>query len=127
MTLHTRTGLATDATSRSGEPYVDPDVAALLAAADPEAQDFWQMTPGEARTAMDAMVEACCPRWRWLRSLTARSLRGDHVLPARLYRPATQPGPLLLFFHGGGWEVGELEMYDRPLRRLAVDSGVSVL
>ena len=49
-------------------------------------------------------------------------------VPARLYRPdAPTAGELFVFFHGGGWEVGSVETYDRPIRRLANDSGMSVL
>jgi acetyl esterase/lipase len=47
--------------------------------------------------------------------------------PARLYRPIAGDTPLVLYLHGGGFVVGDLETYDRPCRRLAFSSGVSVL
>ena len=46
---------------------------------------------------------------------------------ARLYRPAAGATPLVLYLHGGGFVIGDLETYDRPCRRLAFGSGVSVL
>ena len=46
---------------------------------------------------------------------------------ARLYRPLASESPLLVFFHGGGWTMGNLESHDRMCRRLANDSGVAVL
>ena len=47
----------------------------------------------------------------------------------RLYVPtgATTPGPLLVFFHGGGWVYGDLDSHDPPCRFLAERSGVRVL
>ncbi|MEQ6901603.1 alpha/beta hydrolase [Nocardioides sp. YIM 152588] len=51
-------------------------------------------------------------------------------LPARHYLPSGRrggPGPLLLFFHGGGFLYGDLETHDAPCRVLAERSGVPVL
>lgn len=53
----------------------------------------------------------------------------ERPLKARLYVPATSPetGPLLVFFHGGGWAVGSIESHDRACALLARNSGVRVL
>src|SRR6202045_4493880 len=41
-------------------------------------------------------------------------------IPARLYRPAaTGTLPVLVFFHGGGWVVGDIESHDTGCRHLA--------
>lgn len=48
-------------------------------------------------------------------------------LRARLYRPTAAPAALVLFLHGGGWVIGDLDTHDRACRRLAATSGVSVL
>ena len=50
-------------------------------------------------------------------------------LPARLYTPAgaSDPGPLLVFFHGGGFIYGDLDSHDAPCRFLAEQAGVRVL
>jgi acetyl esterase len=49
-------------------------------------------------------------------------------VPARLYRPTEEDGMgLLLYFHGGGWVVGDLETHDSTARALAADSGHAVL
>jgi acetyl esterase len=50
-------------------------------------------------------------------------------LPARLYTPtgAADVGPLLVFFHGGGFFCGDLDTHDGPCRFLAETSGVRVL
>jgi acetyl esterase len=54
---------------------------------------------------------------------------GEGLIPARLYTPpgAATPGPLLVYFHGGGWVIGDLETHDAHCRRLAAFSGVRVL
>jgi len=45
---------------------------------------------------------------------------GGGMLPARLYHPApTEVLPVLCFFHGGGYVVGNLDVSDRPCRAIA--------
>ena len=44
---------------------------------------------------------------------------GDGPVPARVYRPAgSGPRPSVLFLHGGGFVVGDLETHDQVCRRL---------
>ena len=45
----------------------------------------------------------------------------------RVYRPAPEPTGLLVYFHGGGWVIGDLDSHDRACRRLASSSGVVVV
>lgn len=60
------------------------------------------------------------------------------ALGARLYVPfplppgrgaeeATSPPPLLVYLHGGGWVIGDLETHDSPCRFLAGHAGAQVL
>ncbi|MFM5885391.1 MAG: alpha/beta hydrolase [Novosphingobium sp.] len=49
-------------------------------------------------------------------------------VPVRLYRPSTDPAlPLLVFLHGGGWMLGDLETHDAMHRHLAHRAGCAVL
>src|SRR5207342_1372318 len=48
-------------------------------------------------------------------------------LPARLYRPDAGPTGIVVYLHGGGWVIGDLETHDRACRRLAAASGLAVL
>jgi acetyl esterase len=55
-------------------------------------------------------------------------------VPARLYRipigntrPQNDALPLVVFFHGGGWAMGDLDCYDRFMRDLCVQSGAALL
>ena len=51
------------------------------------------------------------------------------TIPARHYRPTVggDPAPLLVFFHGGGWVLGDLDSYDSACRLISRDAGVHVL
>jgi acetyl esterase len=48
-------------------------------------------------------------------------------LPLRLYRAATEPRPLVLYLHGGGFVIGDLDSHDSICRRLALIADVAVL
>ncbi len=51
------------------------------------------------------------------------------TLRARHYAPPTSPAgkPLLVFLHGGGWVVGDIETHDQPCRLLCRYADVHVL
>ncbi len=51
------------------------------------------------------------------------------AIPARLYVPAYTgvADPLLVFYHGGGWVIGNLDSHDRSCRSLAAKAGCRVL
>jgi len=67
------------------------------------------------------------PRNVETRDLKIRGAAGE--IPARLYRPAgvADPSGLLVYFHGGGFVIGDLETHDAHCRRLAHYSGQRVL
>jgi acetyl esterase len=52
-------------------------------------------------------------------------------LPMRFYRPRAEDAdaalPLLVYFHGGGWTIGDLETHDVLCRQLAVAGVCAVL
>jgi acetyl esterase len=49
-------------------------------------------------------------------------------IPVRVYTPAgAAPLPVVVYFHGGGWVIGDLEVVDRPCRLLASVSGAIVV
>ncbi|HEY4098258.1 MAG TPA: alpha/beta hydrolase [Baekduia sp.] len=49
-------------------------------------------------------------------------------LPARGYWPSDTPGlPIVLFWHGGGWQMGDVDSVDRPVRAIADRAGVIVI
>src|ERR1700678_580994 len=49
-------------------------------------------------------------------------------IPARHYRPvASAAAPLLVFYHGGGWVIGDLDTHDALCRLTCRDAGIHVL
>lgn len=57
-----------------------------------------------------------------------RDLSADGV-PLRLFRPhAASPAlPVLVYLHGGGWTIGDLDTHDVLCRQLARDAGCAVV
>ncbi len=55
---------------------------------------------------------------------------GAHTLGARHYAPVSASGatlPLLVYFHGGGFVIGDLDTHDEPCRLLCRDANTHVL
>ena len=48
-------------------------------------------------------------------------------IPARLYRTRSDPQPVLVYFHGGGWVLGDLEIADTTARDIAAAGDIAVL
>jgi len=57
--------------------------------------------------------------------------QGGEAIPARLYRgagtTAGETAPALVYFHGGGWVIGNLETHDSLCRHIANAAGCVVL
>jgi len=57
-------------------------------------------------------------------------LRADDRIPLRLYKPlgaADGPLPVLVYYHGGGWTIGDLDTHDVLCRQLANGSGCALV
>lgn len=66
------------------------------------------------------------------KDVTASDIKVDGAegpIPARLYVPAGAPAvtPLLVYYHGGGFAIGDLETHDGHCRRMAAYAGIRVL
>ena len=48
-------------------------------------------------------------------------------LPIRIYRPATNTQRTIVYFHGGGWVLNFLDIYDASLSRLANQSNATIV
>lgn len=106
---------------------LDPQIAALLQqmTAQP-APDFAHLDAETLRQAT-SMPPLCAPTpLAEVRELSVAGAAGP--LAARLYRPQAQAGlPLLVFYHGGGFVIGDLDSHDELCRRLALLSGAAVV
>ncbi|MFE6895217.1 alpha/beta hydrolase [Streptomyces sp. NPDC057694] len=54
---------------------------------------------------------------------------GGPPIPVRIYRPEGGPGPrpVVVFFHGGGWVICDLDSHDSTARALCRDAGAVVV
>jgi len=91
---------------------------------------MWTLAPAEAREMyrQTARILDLKPAPA-VAEIVNRKLPGAAgELPTRLYRPqGAAAGDLLVFFHGGGYTIGDLETHDVPCRILATRANVAVL
>lgn len=61
---------------------------------------------------------------------TVPGLSGAHEIPVRVYRPVADQDavtPVVVFFHGGGFTIGNVEIYDNFCRQLAHGANTTVV
>lgn len=109
---------------------LDSSLKALLEALKSQpAPPMWQMDPVMARMAFGALMQAVGPRDEPTGGTKDLTI-SDGRVKLRVYTPvkATQGAlPALLFFHGGGYVIGDLETHDGLCRILANEAGVRVV
>jgi acetyl esterase len=64
-----------------------------------------------------------------LHKITDLTIDSTPPLRARHYVPdgGSEPAPLIVYFHGGGFVIGDLDTHDAPCRTLCKESGAHVL
>jgi acetyl esterase len=107
-----------------------PQCQALVDAAAAAGSPFATTDPKEARRGYDAgtlVYRHPTPALDSVANLVFAGPGGN--VDARVYRPrgSMRPAPALLYFHGGGWVVGNLESHDHVCRYLAAKSGAVVI
>ncbi len=108
---------------------LNPAVEALLGMMAQAPQiDFENASPEEVRQAYGQSMAVGEPIAMARVEAVAIPLEG-HDLSARLYVPegAEETPPLVLFYHGGGWVIGDLDSHDGTCRALARASKAAVL
>ena len=84
------------------------------------------VSPEEARANMLARPRPEGPEVAKVEDRTIAN--GNFQVPVRIYTPAgSGPFPVLSWFHGGGWVIGNLETADATARHLAVGAGCVVV
>src|ERR1022692_1766580 len=101
-------------------PFADDQLAAFVAQPSPAFADL-DVTAMREGIATRARARSRGPKMNVVRDLRIGEL------PVRLYRPVVGPAPLVVYLHGGGWTIGNLESHDRLCRRLANGSGAAGL
>jgi acetyl esterase len=91
------------------------------------ARPLAELTPREAREQMAAMRAGAEP------GPEVAAVRGTRVrvtggfVPLRILTPAGQPRGIIVYYHGGGWVLGDLDGIDRVGRVLAQRTGCTVV
>ena len=109
------------------------------------------MLDPQARALIDLMVQKAVPPVHTLEPAEARRFYRDRraftqpdapvlasvdslsvpgpagELPLRLYRPLPGVLPVLVYFHGGGWTIGDLDTHDVLCRQLALAGACAVV
>jgi acetyl esterase len=108
---------------------VDPQVQFLLdqlAALDAPTMD--SLTPDDVRQQMRAQL-ALFGEPEPIAHIEDRTIPGPQgAIPLRIFTPdGSGSFPLLVFFHGGGWVIGDLDTHDGLCRSLANKAGCVVV
>ena len=109
---------------------VDPQVQTILdglAVAAAEGPSLAEQTPDEVRASFAMMAMLGTPEdVASVEDSTVAGPAGD--LPIRIYRPATEGTlPALVWYHGGGFVIGDLDSHDAVCRSLANRAGCVVI
>lgn len=112
---------------------LDPDTQIVLemirAAGRPP---FEQLSPNEAREAYAASRKVLQPQPEQVAEIRNDTAPGPHgAIPVRIYRPlgteAAERLPALVYYHGGGWLLGDLDSHDGVCRSFANASNCRVI
>jgi acetyl esterase len=125
--------LAIQSTKGRNSMALDPQIAAVLEAAAKAGRPLLQtLSPDEARKMFRETrvpLQPPPPEMARVEDLVADA--GHGKIPLRHFRPKGHPEnelvPALLYFHGGGWVIGDLDTHDVTCRQLAEASGCAVL
>jgi acetyl esterase len=99
---------------------LDPQAKALLdMMAALGAPPLNEQTPEVARATMAAARDAR-PPGEDVANVKDQDIPGPHgEIPVRIYNPGNGPLPLVVFYHGGGWVIGDLDYQDVACRYIA--------
>jgi acetyl esterase len=113
---------------------LDPDAAFVFKAFQEAGRPAYEtLSPDEAREYYRQARLITNPDPPELKSVAPLSIPASHgSIPARIYTPrkVRQAGglaPGLVFFHGGGWVIGDLDTHDVACRKLADEGQLIVI
>lgn len=88
-----------------------------------------QLTPDEAKASYEkgaGVLEVPKPELARIEDFSIAA-RDGFAIPARLYAPSSDALPVLVYFHGGGFTVGNIRTHDTLCRVLSLKSGCAVV
>lgn len=99
-------------------------------AANPQPK-LWELAPAQGREMYRAMATVLEPPAIAIGKIENTAMPGPAgEIKLRLYTPVAGGGaalPALIYFHGGGWVIGDLETHDALCRTLANEAGARVV
>lgn len=103
-------------------------LAASAEAAGPDAKPMWEMTPEEARAQSAAMAEmyGSGPDMHRVNEETLTGTDGG-TFRVRTLVPSESPDAIIVYFHGGGWVVADIDDFDTLGRNLAKKTNAAVV
>ncbi|NUP30773.1 MAG: alpha/beta hydrolase fold domain-containing protein [Streptomycetaceae bacterium] len=105
-----------------------PEAVPLVAALEAAFPAFGTIPHEEGRARLSAAARARKPAELPASTEDLRIPGPAGDLPARLYRPDTEgPHPAIVYFHGGGFCLGDLDLYDHSCASLAAGTGAAVV
>ncbi len=108
-------------------PVAD-DLVALMALVDAARLPMDEVTPESMRAGYSALAAQGGAE---MAEVVDRVIPGPDGsdLPIRSYRPygAGERPPVVVYLHGGGWTIGDLQTHDEPCRALAAGTGAVVV
>lgn len=108
--------------------YYDLMARKYPAPTDPAELAASQTPQGQRAQFAKVAIEAQRPLPAGIRSEALEIALEGRTLRARLYRPASgRDVPLVVYFHGGGWVVGDLDTHGTVAAMLAQDGDLAVL
>ena len=105
---------------------IDPVMAAVLDAFPVLFDDLTAIPAHEVRAAFESREPAPGEDVASVEDLEVPGPAGN--VPVRVYRPdgTTEPAPVVVYFHGGGWVLGSIATHDGSCRALANRTGAVV-
>ena len=107
---------------------INPDAKAFLESIDGKPK-FESLAPEEARNLFRKIANASASAPVELDAVSDIEIPAQgRSITARVYRPSDRDDlPVMVFFHGGGWVIGDLETHDSFCRSLAKTGGFAVV
>ncbi len=108
-------------------PQLQPLLDQLAASDNPPASEAGPGPTRELYRALHQMTDPTDVPIGKVEDLAFKGPEGD--VPVRIYTPIAAGGPLncLVFFHGGGFVIGDLDSHDALCRQLANEAGCKVV
>src|SRR5438552_17640129 len=107
---------------------LDPEAKMLLEQMTTVVRPFDELSVEEARAAI-VTLSAAAGEGEDVARVENRTVPGPRgEIPVRIYTPEGRaPFPVLVYFHGGGWVIGNLETHDGLCHHLANAAGAVVV